>query len=180
MCGPAIFILARVGITCEGNWRIVVIPEINNNNFLLEVTRTVTSCFLNLTSPALDTIQYDMIWSEWQMVPIYSTLIVPVWCIFSARQHAERAICYRKFVRPSVRHTGGSVKNGWTYHRNFHQAGREGGKGGKVFRGLATFGGPRRRSKILKMVFQMASFWPKICIKSIFGRGSAPDPTGGA
>ena len=40
--------------------------------------------------------------------------------IFSARQHAERAICYRKSVRlsvclsvrPSVCHTGGSVKNG--------------------------------------------------------------------
>jgi len=46
--------------------------------------------------------------------------------VFSARQHAERAICYRKSVRlsvclsvrPSVCHTGGSVKNGWTYHRN--------------------------------------------------------------
>ena len=44
--------------------------------------------------------------------------------VFSARQHAERAICYRKSVRLSVcpsvrlsvclsvRHTGGSVKNG--------------------------------------------------------------------
>jgi len=40
--------------------------------------------------------------------------------IFSARQHAERAICYRPSVCPSVRlsvcpsvcHTGGSVKNG--------------------------------------------------------------------
>ena len=35
---------------------------------------------------------------------------------FSARQHAERAICYRKSVClsvcPSVRHTGGSVENG--------------------------------------------------------------------
>ena len=30
------------------------------------------------------------------------------------------------------------------------------------------------------MVFQVASFWPKICIKSIFGRGSAPHPAGGA
>ena len=38
--------------------------------------------------------------------------------VFSARQHAERAICYRPSVRPSVCHTGGSVKNGWTYHRN--------------------------------------------------------------
>jgi len=42
--------------------------------------------------------------------------------VFSARQHAERAICYRPSVRPSVcpsvRHTGGSVENGWTYHRN--------------------------------------------------------------
>jgi len=36
--------------------------------------------------------------------------------IFSARQHAERDICYRKSVCPSVRlsvcHTGGSVENG--------------------------------------------------------------------
>ena len=40
--------------------------------------------------------------------------------LFSARQHAERAICYRPSVRLSVclsvclsvRHTGGSVKNG--------------------------------------------------------------------
>jgi len=50
--------------------------------------------------------------------------------VISARQHAERAICYRPSVRlsvrlsvclsvcPSVCHTGGSVKNGWTYHRN--------------------------------------------------------------
>ena len=47
-----------------------------------------------------------------------------IWLIFSARQHAERAICYRPSVRlsvrlsvclsvcPSVCHTGGSVKNG--------------------------------------------------------------------
>jgi len=34
---------------------------------------------------------------------------------------------------------------------------REGGKLGKVFPGPATFGG-RHRSKILKMVFQVASF----------------------
>jgi len=32
--------------------------------------------------------------------------------IFSARQHAERAICYRKSVCLSVCHTGGSVENG--------------------------------------------------------------------
>ena len=40
--------------------------------------------------------------------------------VFSARQHAERAICYRPSVRlsvrlsvcRSVRHTGGSVENG--------------------------------------------------------------------
>ena len=38
--------------------------------------------------------------------------------VISARQHAERAICYRKSVCLSVCHTGGSVKNGWTYHRN--------------------------------------------------------------
>jgi len=57
---------------------------------------------------------------------------------------------------------------------NRRQARREGGKVGE------SFGGPYRRSKIQKMVFQMASFWPKLCIKSIFGRGSAPDPAGGA
>jgi len=63
-----------------------------------------------------------------------------------------------------------------------------GGKGGKVFLGPATFGGPcldptaRHRSKILNRVFQVASFWPQICIigLSIFGRGSTPDPAGGA
>ena len=33
-----------------------------------------------------------------------------------------------------------------------------GWKGGKVFPGPATFGGGRRRSKLPKMVFQMASF----------------------
>jgi len=38
------------------------------------------------------------------------------------------------------------------------QARREGGGGGKVLPGPATFGGPRRRSKILKMVFQVAFF----------------------
>ena len=31
---------------------------------------------------------------------------------------------------------------------------------------------------ILKKVFQMASFWPQMCIKSIFGRGFAPHPAG--
>ena len=44
----------------------------------------------------------------------------PMILVFSARQHAERAICYRPSVRLSVclsvclsvRHTGGSVKNG--------------------------------------------------------------------
>jgi len=41
----------------------------------------------------------------------------------------------------------------------------------KVFPGPATFGGPRRRSKILKTVFQVASFWPKICIKYHFRPG---------
>jgi len=49
-----------------------------------------------------------------------------------------------------------------------------GGKG-EVFPGPATFGVPRRRSKILKMVFQMAYFWPKICTKSIFDRWGAYD-----
>jgi len=32
--------------------------------------------------------------------------------VLSARQHAERTICYRKSVRLSVRHMGGSVENG--------------------------------------------------------------------
>jgi len=36
----------------------------------------------------------------------------PLSRIFSARQYAERAICYRKSVCPSVRHTGGSVETG--------------------------------------------------------------------
>ena len=44
------------------------------------------------------------------------SLIFMLSIIFSARQHAERAICYRKSVCLSVRlsvcHTGGSVKNG--------------------------------------------------------------------
>ena len=52
--------------------------------------------------------------------------VVTLWTCYgaldfiSARQHAERAICYRPSVRLSVclsvclsvRHTGGSVKNG--------------------------------------------------------------------
>jgi len=43
--------------------------------------------------------------------------------------------------------------------------------------------GPRCRSKILKKVFQIASFWPpQICNmhKIHFRPGSAPDPDGGA
>jgi len=56
----------------------------------------------------------------------YANLSDSIFQLFSARQHAERAICYRPSVRlsvclsvrPSVCHTGGSVKNGWTYHRN--------------------------------------------------------------
>ena len=32
---------------------------------------------------------------------------------------------------------------------------------------------------ILKKVFHMASFWPQMSIKSIFGQGFAPDPAGG-
>ena len=51
---------------------------------------------------------------------------------------------------------------------------------GKVFTGSVTFGGPRHRSKILRRVFQIVSFWPQICIKSTFGWGSSPDHTGGA
>jgi len=52
-----------------------------------------------------------------------------------------------------------------------------GRKGEKIFQGPTTFGGLCHHSKILKSVFQIASFWPQICIKSIFGRGSTPDPT---
>jgi len=33
---------------------------------------------------------------------------------------------------------------------------------------------------ILKKVFQMVSFWPPMYIKSIFGQGFAPDPSGWA
>ena len=46
----------------------------------------------------------------------FFTVTIFVWnyAVFSAWQHAERAICYRPSVRPSVRHTGGSVENGWS------------------------------------------------------------------
>jgi len=40
----------------------------------------------------------------------------------------------------------------------------ESGGEGKVFVGPVMFGGPIHCSKILKRVFQMASFWPEICI----------------
>jgi len=40
---------------------------------------------------------------------------------------------------------------------------------GKIFPCPTALGG-RHRSKILTKVFQMAFFWPQICIKSIFGR----------
>ena len=33
--------------------------------------------------------------------------------------YAERAMCYRPCVRPSIRHTGGSVKNWWTLGHAF-------------------------------------------------------------
>jgi len=56
----------------------------------------------------------------------------------------------------------------------------ERGGRGESFPGPRDVWGARRRSKILKIVFQVASFWPKICIKSIFGRVSAPDSAGGA
>jgi len=36
----------------------------------------------------------------------------------------------------------------------------------------------QRRQLILKKVFQMASFWPQMCIKSIFGRASPRTPLG--
>jgi len=39
---------------------------------------------------------------------------------------------------------------------------------------------PWPNQSILKKVFQMASFWPQMCIKYIFGRGFAPDPAGEA
>ena len=55
----------------------------------------------------------------------------------------------------------------------------ERGEGGKFSQAPRRLGA-RRRSKILKKMFQMASFWPKICIKSICGRDSAPDPAWGA
>jgi len=63
------------------------------------------------------------------------------------------SLCYQSFAYP------GPVKRG--------------GKGGKFSRAPQRLG-PHRRSKILKMVFQMASFWPKICIKSIFGEPRTP------
>jgi len=48
---------------------------------------------------------------------MYST---PMLTILARDSYAERAICYRPFVRDcpsaclSVRHTGGSVWNGWS------------------------------------------------------------------
>ena len=57
----------------------------------------------------------------------------------------------------------------------------EGGGGrGESFPGPRDVWGALPSLKNTKMVFQMASFWPKICIKSIFGRGSTPDPARGA
>ena len=51
-----------------------------------------------------------------QMQSWFSSLVRFVACwfhsVFSARQHTERAICYRPSVCLSVCHTGGSVKNG--------------------------------------------------------------------
>ena len=38
--------------------------------------------------------------------------------------------------------------------------------------------GPAIAQKILKRVFRMVSFWPEVCMQSIFGPG--PDPAGGA
>ena len=57
-----------------------------------------------------------------------------------------------------------------------NQARRE----GRVFPGPAMFGGPTIAQKTLKRVFQMASFWPEMCTKSIFGLGSAQDPQWGS
>jgi len=56
------------------------------------------------------------------------------------------------------------------------------GGGWKVFPGPASFGeegppSPKDTEKALG-VFQMASVWPEICIKSIFSQGGAPDPAG--
>jgi len=57
-----------------------------------------------------------------RLVRLYTLYVLSMYMLqfFSARQHAERAICYRPSVRLSVclsvclsvRHTGGSVKNG--------------------------------------------------------------------
>ena len=55
------------------------------------------------------------------------------------------------------------------------QARWEGEKEGKLFSGPTTFWGPRHRSKILQRVFQMASFWYQIRIKTISG-GALPGP----
>ena len=68
----------------------------------------------------------------------------------------------------------------WANHSNHDdvshdQARREGGKGEKFSQAPQCLGS-RRRSKILKMVFQMASFWPKICIKSMGELTTLPEP----
>jgi len=65
------------------------------------------------------------------------------------------------------------------WYQNLAPGPSRGGGKGEVFPGPAMFGGPRRRSKILKMVFQVTSFWRKICIKSIFGE-CLSDPAGRA
>ena len=64
-------------------------------------------------------------------------------------RHIGILICHCDGIRSEV-----SI---WPKITCVKEARREGEKG-KVFPGPATFGGPHHRSKILKRVFQMASF----------------------
>ena len=61
------------------------------------------------------------------------------------------------------------------------QARREVGEKRESFPGSRNVWGPPPSFKNTEKVLQIATFWPpQICIKSIFGRDSAPDPAGGS
>ena len=88
--------------------------------------------------------------------------------IFNARRYALRSLSHRNSVRPSVCHRRVKPSNesgvvDFRFFRSLYLLSLdinrpvERGERGKVFPGHATFWGPRHRSKILKMVLQMAS-----------------------
>ena len=87
---------------------------------LSRYTESDISSMIILASPRCSSPQLLQPCSEMHPRVITSHRQLFVCLLFSARQHAERAICYRPSVRlsvcpsvrPSVCHTGGSVKNG--------------------------------------------------------------------